>query len=54
MLKPRGLHPIIGTGFLIRPNYIYEKKIGVIFTHAGLIGPKLGRKKIVAMNKISN
>ena len=54
LLKPRGLQSIIGTGILIRLNYINEKKIGVIFTHAGVIGPKFGRKKIKAMNEISN
>ena len=54
LLKPRGLQSIIGTGILIKLNYINEKRIGVIFTHAGVIGPKLGGKNIKAMNKISN
>ena len=54
LLKPRILQSIIGTGILIRLNYINEQKIGVIFTHAGVIGPKFGRKKIKAMNEISN
>ena len=40
LLKPRGIRSIIGTGILIRLNYINEKKIGVKFTHAGVIGPK--------------
>ena len=54
LLKPRGLQSIIGTGILIRLNYINEKKIGVLFTHAGVIGPKFGGKKIKAMKEISN
>ena len=45
LLKPRGIRSIIGTGILIRLNYINEKKIGVKFTHAGVIGPKFGKKK---------
>ena len=36
LLKPRGIKSIIGTGILIRLNYINEKKIGVKFTHAGV------------------
>ena len=40
LLKPRGIRSIIGTGILIRLYYINEKKIGVKFTHAGVIGPK--------------
>ena len=37
LLKPRRIKSIIGTGILIRLNYINEKKIGVKFTHAGVI-----------------
>ena len=54
LLKPRGLKSIIGIGILIKLNYINEKRIGVMFTHAGVICPKFGRKKIKALNKISN
>ena len=54
MIKPRGIKSIIGTDILIRINYINEKKIGVKFTHAGVIGPKFGRKMIKAMNQINN
>ena len=54
LLKPKGIKSIIGTGILIRLNYINEKRIGVKFTHAGVIGPKFGRKKIKAMNVINN
>ena len=54
LLKPRGIKSIIGTGILIRLNYINEKKIGVKFTDAGVIGPKFGRKNIKAMKEINN
>ena len=54
LLKPRGIKSIIGTGILIRIYYINEKKIGVKFTHAGVIGPKFGRKNIKAMQEINN
>ena len=54
LLKPRGIKSIIGTGILIRLNYINEKKIGVKFTHAGFIGPKFGRNNIKAMKEINN
>ena len=54
LLKPRGIKSIIGTGILIRLYYINEKKIGVKFTHAGVIGPKFGRKNIKAMKEINN
>ena len=54
MLKARGLQSLIGTGILIKLNYINEKRVGVIFTHAGVIGPKFGRKNIKAMKEINN
>ena len=54
LLKPRGIKSIIGTGILIRLNYINEKRIGVKFTHAGVIGPKFGKKNIKAMKEINN
>ena len=44
LLKPRRIKSIIGTGILIRLNYINEKKIGVKFTHAGVIGPNSEEK----------
>ena len=53
LLKPRGIESIIGTGIVIRLNYVNEKKIGVKFTQAGLIGPKFGIKNIKAMKKIN-
>ena len=54
LLKPKGIKSIIGTGILISLYYINEKKIGVKFTHAGVIGPKFGRKNMKAMKKINN
>ena len=54
MLKPRGLQSIIGTGILIKLNYINERRIGIIFTHVGVIGPKFRKKKLKTINKISN
>ena len=54
LLKPRGIRSIIGTGILISLYYINEKRIGVKFTHAGVIGPKFGRKNIKAIKEINN
>ena len=54
LLKPRGIKSIIGTSILIRLYYINENKIGVKFTHAGVIGPKFGTKNIKAMKEINN
>ena len=53
LLKPKGIKSIIGTSILIRLNYMNEKKIGIKFTYAGVIGPKFGRTNIKAMNKIN-
>ena len=54
LLKPRGIETIIGTGILIKLNYINEKRIGVKFTHAGVFGPKFESINIKAMNEINN
>ena len=54
MLKPSGSQSIISVGILIRLYYIYEKKIEEIFTYAGVIAPKFGRKNIKIFNEISN
>ena len=54
LLKPRGIRSIIGTGILISLFYINEKRIGVKFTNAGVIGPKFVRKNIKAMKEIKN
>ena len=46
LLKPKGIKAIIGTGIVAKLDSINERKIGVVFTHAGIIGPKIGIKKI--------
>ena len=45
---------IIGTGILIRLNYLNEEKVGVKFTHAGVIGPEFWRRNIKSMNETNN
>ncbi len=54
LLKPPRLKAIIGIGIVLKLKSINEKKIGIRFTHAGLIGPKIGVKKINALTKIKN
>ncbi len=54
LLKPRGIKSLIGTGILISLYYINEKRIGVKFIQAGVMGPKFGRKNIKAMKEINN
>ena len=52
LLKPKGINSIIGTGIVAKLSSLNEKKIGVSFTHAGIIGPYLGVRKINALAKI--
>ena len=52
LLKPRGINSIIGTGIVAKLSSLNEKKIGVSFTHAGIIGPYIGISKIKALTKI--
>ena len=52
LLKPKGINSIIGTGIVAKLSSLNEKKIGVSFTHAGIIGPHIGIKKINALTKI--
>ena len=52
LIKPRGINSIIGTGILANLEPINQIRIGVQFTHAGLIGPKIGLKKLRAITKI--
>ena len=52
LLKPKGIKSIIGTGIVAKLKSINEQKIGVRFTHAGIIGPNIGIKKINALKKI--
>ena len=51
-LKPRGINSIFGTGIVVKLRSLNEKKIGVKFTHAGIIGPNIGIRKIKALTKI--
>ena len=52
LLKPKGIKAVIGTGIVAKLKSINETKIGVSFTHAGIIGPNVGLKKIKALTKI--
>ena len=52
LLKPRGINGIIGTGIVAELYPLNEIRVGVKFTHAGLIGPNLGFKKIKALAQI--
>ena len=52
LLKPRGISAIIGTGIVAKLRSLNENKIGVSFTHAGLIGPNIGIRRINALTKI--
>ena len=52
LLKPRGINSIIGTGIVAKLSSLNEKKIGVSFTHAGIIGPNIGIRRINALTKI--
>ena len=50
LLKQQGIKSIIGTGILIRLNYI-KKIFWVKFIHAGVIASKFWRKNIKAMKE---
>jgi len=52
LLKPRGINAIIGTGIIAKLQPINNKRIGVQFTHAGLIGPQIGFNKVKALAEI--
>ena len=52
LLKPKAINAIIGTGILAKLKFINDKRIGVKFTQAGIIGPNIGAKKIKALKKI--
>jgi len=52
LLKPRGINGIIGTGIVAQLYPLNEIRIGVKFTHAGLIGPNIGFKKLKALAEI--
>ena len=52
LLKPRGINAIIGSGIIAKLKPINDTRVGVQFTHAGLIGPRIGFNKIKALAKI--
>ena len=52
LLKPRGINGIIGTGIVAELYPLNEIRVGVQFTHAGLIGPNIGITKLKALAKI--
>ena len=52
LLKPRGINGIIGTGIIAKIDPINNIRVGVKFTHAGFIGPKVGFTKLRALAKI--
>ena len=52
LLKPRGINGIIGTGIVAKLDPINNIRVGVKFTHAGFIGPKVGFTKLRALAQI--
>ena len=52
LLKPRGINGIIGTGIVAKIDPINNIRVGVKFTHAGFIGPKVGFTKLSALVQI--
>tara|TARA_Y100001978_G_scaffold176823_1_gene169936 strand:+ start:28 stop:570 length:543 start_codon:yes stop_codon:yes gene_type:complete len=52
LLKPRGVNRIIGTGILAKLYPINDIRVGVKFTHAGLIGPNIGFTKLTALAQL--
>ena len=52
LLKPKGINGIIGTGIIAKINPLNDIRIGVKFTHAGLIGPNVGLNKLKALVQI--
>jgi len=53
LLKPKRVNKIFGSAILINLIQINEKRIGVRFTHAGLVGPKIGNYQIKGLAKIN-
>ena len=52
LLKPRGINAIVGTGIIAKLKPINDIRVGVEFTHAGLIGPQIGFNKVKALAEI--
>jgi len=53
LLKPKGINKIIGSAILAKLNKLNGNRIGVTFTHAGFLGPKLGSYKIKGLLEIN-
>ena len=52
LLKPRGVNGIIGTGIVAELYPLNDIRVGVKFTRAGLIGPRIGFSKLNALAQI--
>ena len=52
LIKPRGINRIIGTGIVAKLNPLSDIRVGVKFTHAGFIGPRVGITKLTALAQI--
>ena len=52
LLKPKGIKAIIGTGIVAKLKAINEKKIEVRFTHFGILGPNIRKRKFNVLTKI--
>jgi len=52
LLRPSGINSLVGTAILVNLNVISKKRIGVNFTHTGLLGPKILNRKRNALIKI--
>ena len=52
LLKPRGVKGIIGTGIVAELYILNDIRVGVKFTRAGFIGPRVGFSKLKALAKI--
>ena len=52
LLKPRGINGIIGTAIVAKLEPLNNIRLGVKFTHAGLIGPNIGFTKLNALAQI--
>ena len=52
LLKPRGINGIIGTGIVAKIDPINNIRVGVKFTHAYFIGPKVCFTKLRALAQI--
>tara|TARA_Y100000589_G_C27006793_1_gene569113 strand:- start:173 stop:724 length:552 start_codon:yes stop_codon:yes gene_type:complete len=51
LIKPNGINAILGTVILLNLRSINDSRIGVEFTHGGIIGPKLFAKELNAFKK---